>query len=140
MISRVSKYFLQKAQQHSGFFYSLFDFRALSNIMCSESLNKKFEVRHFFTMCTNNSDYKGSDEIIASAMGRRNLLKTNAFVLRTLVWCCKQVQCSCSVLKWFWSHKTYLYCRTCVVQVICLLNSDYPYKILFQGQHLSFHI
>ena len=98
-----------------GFFYSLFDFRALSNIMCSESLNKKFEVRYFFTMCTNNSDYKGSDEIIASAMGRRNLLKTNAFVLRTLVWCCKQVQCSCSVLKWFWSHKTHLYYRTYVV-------------------------
>ena len=59
-------------------------------------------------MCTNNSDYKGSDEIIASAMGRRNLLKTNAFVLRTLVWCCMQVQCSCSITKRFWSHMTVL--------------------------------
>ena len=43
-------------------------------------------------MCTNNSDYKGSDEIIASAMGRRNLLKTNAFVLHGMVLQASSVQ------------------------------------------------
>ena len=43
-------------------------------------------------MCTNNCDYKGSDEIIASAMGRRNLLKTNAFVLHGMVLQASSVQ------------------------------------------------
>ena len=33
--------------------------------MCSEkSLNKKFGVRYFFTMCANNSDYKGQTKLL----------------------------------------------------------------------------